>query len=150
MTQSTSCETVLSSIGFYQLPLHWVRDNRHCTLGDVSGHAFSFLSQGSSPAQKRLLSRKTQVCCFTWYVKRRAPEVKSWQCFPNKGSSTCCKIPKESSSHQIPGPGLWHPPCNWKALRSCSSLLVECPKAQMLSRTWCAQAQQVTQLWMTS
>lgn len=33
---------------------HWVRDNRHCTLGNGSGHAFSFLCQESSPAQKRL------------------------------------------------------------------------------------------------
>lgn len=100
-----------SSIGCYQLPFHWVRDKRHCTLEGavVSGHSFSFLCHGSSSAW-------TQGCCLSWFVKRRAPEVKSCQYFPNEESSTSCKTPKESLSCQIPDSGLWHPLCNPKAL----------------------------------
>lgn len=62
MSQPASHETKLSSTGFDQLPFHWVRDNRHCTLEAVSGHCFFFLCDGSSSAQ-------TQSCCFSWFVK---------------------------------------------------------------------------------
>lgn len=141
MAQWTSCETDLSSIGFCHLL---------STESGIIGTALWEICLFFLMSRKQSCTEKTQVCCFTWYVKRRAPEVKSWQCFPNEGSSTCCKIPKETSSCQIPGLGLWHPPCNWKTLCSSSSHRVECPKAYVLSRTLCAQMQQLTRLWMTA
>lgn len=61
MTQPTNCKTKLSSMGFNQLPFHWVRDNRHCAVGDVSGHAFSFLCQGTVLHRKKC--RKQRLRC---------------------------------------------------------------------------------------
>lgn len=104
MTWSMSYATELASIGFYQLLFSGARNHSHCTMGDVSEHAFSFLCQGSSPAKNRLLSWKspktpkpTNSSCFTWYVKRRNTEAKSWQCLTNVGTGNCCKVPKEKS-----------------------------------------------------
>lgn len=64
MTQLTSYETKLGSMEFDQLPFHWVWDNRHCTLGDVSGQAFSFLCQGTVLHRKDCRKQRAGVLFY--------------------------------------------------------------------------------------
>lgn len=123
------------SPGFYQLPFHWVRDNRH-SIWEVFQHmSFTSCVKEAVLHKKDCWDERLRYVVLHGLWKEGLLKSKAGSALQMRAQVPAARFLKRPHFIRSDSPGLWHPPCNHKILCSSSSLPVECPTARMVSRT---------------